>query len=260
MILKPCPFCQKDIPRSIVVCPYCHRDEGGKAVQMDTAATPKELISEKYFEQLLADLASADPFQRDQAVIRMAQHGFGVVQALISILGDFAKPGLAGVARALGKIGDRRAVPVLAQAAKMGDDELRVAAVWALCQFHEPEVLPVLISEAERPHSIIQSYLAHSLGTFQDSRVVPVLSSLALHPNREVAFQAACALGEVGDRAAVSVLKKVWRRRDALVRSASAASLRRLGGKPSWISPSILVLGMSILLLIGAGIGWITYK
>jgi HEAT repeat protein len=260
MILKPCPFCQKDIPRSIIVCPYCHRDEGGKAVQMDTVATAQESISEKYFEQLLTDLASEDPFQRDQAVIRMAQHGFGVAQALISILGDFAKPGLAGVARSLGKIGDRRAVPALAQAAKMGDEELRIAAVWALCQFHEPEVLPVLLSEAERPHPIIQGYLAHALGTFQDSRVVPVLASLARHPNREVAFQAACALGESGDRAAVPVLKKVWRRRDALVRSASAASLKRLGGKPSWISPAMLVLGLTILLAIGTGIGWILYK
>jgi len=203
---------------------------------MDTTAALQEPISEKYFEQLLNDLASEDSFHKDQAVLRMAKHGFGVVQALISILSDFAKPGLAGVARSLGKIGDRRAIPALAQAAKMGDEELRVASVWALAQFHEPEVLPILLSEAERPHPVIQSFLAYVLGTFQDTRVTPVLSKLAGHPNREVAFQAACALGETGDREGVSVLRKTWRRHDALVRAASTSSLKRLGAKPSWLS------------------------
>jgi len=156
--------------------------------------------ADRFFESDLKDLASEDSFIRDQAGVRVAQRGFGIVQALISILSDL--PSLSfGVASALGKIGDRRAIPVLAQAAKMGDEELRLAAVWALAQFHEPEVLPILLSEAERPHTVIQGYLANVLGTFQDSRVVPLLGKLAIHPNREVAFQASCALGETGDAA-----------------------------------------------------------
>src|ERR1051326_6659855 len=181
MILKPCPFCQKDIPRAIQVCPYCHRDEQGKFVSMDTSVT-EEPGTDKYFQDDLAELASDDPFVREQACVRVAQRGFGVVQALISILSDFAKPGLAGVAMALGKIGDRRAIPVLAQAAKMGGEKLCTAAVLDLAQFHEPEVLPLLLSEAERPHPVIQSFLANVLGNFQDDRVVPILRKLAGHP------------------------------------------------------------------------------
>src|SRR5262249_51702189 len=160
-------------PRSITVCPYCHRDEQGKAVAMDSTLVETP-ATDHYFESDLKELASEDPFVRDQAVVRVAQRGVGVVQALVSILQDFAKPGLAGVARALGKIGDRRAIPVLAQAANLGDENLRVAAVWALGQFHEPEVLPFLLVEAERPHQVTQSYLANLLGSFQDSRVLPV--------------------------------------------------------------------------------------
>jgi len=236
MILKPCPFCRKDIPRSITACPYCRRDEKGNSVVMDSsAASAASPASDKYFENDFQELASEDPFIRDQAVVRVAQRGAAVVPALLNILSAFAKPGLAGVARALGKIGDQRAIPVLAQAAKMGDENLRVASVWALTQFHEPEVLPILLTEAERPHPVIQSFLAHVLGTFQDSRVIPVLAKLAAHPNREVAFQAACALGETGDRQGIAPLKQIWRRRDPLVRAASAASLRRLGSKPSWL-------------------------
>jgi HEAT repeat protein len=259
MILKPCPFCRKEIPRAIMVCPYCHRDEHGQPVVMDSTLSA-EPGADMSFQNDLQELANEDPFTREQAVLRVAQRGFGVVQELIRILSDFAKPGLAGVAQALGKIGDRRAIPVLAQAAKMGDEDLRLAAVWALAQFHEPEVLPVLMSEAERPHPVIQSFLANVLGSFQDSRVVPILSKLVGHPSREVAFQAACALGETGDREGIPALQKTWRRRDALIRAASAASLRRLGGKPAFFSPAKVIAGVAALAILGAGVGWLVYK
>jgi len=244
----------------MMACPYCHRDEMGQPVVMDSTLPEQPGGADRYFEDDLKDLAGDDPFTRDQAVVRVAQRGFGVVQALISILSDFSKPGLAGVAQVLGKIGDKRAIPVLAQAAKMGDEDLRLAAVWALVQFHEPEVLPVLMSEAERPHPVIQSFLANALGSFQDSRVVPVLAKLAGHPSREVAFQAAFALGESGDRLGIPALQKCWRRRDALVRAASAASLRRLGGKPSLFSPAKIFAGLAALGILGAGVGWLVYK
>jgi HEAT repeat protein len=259
MILKPCPFCQKDIPRSITVCPYCHRDEAGKPIAMDSAAV-ENAVSDKFFQDDLKDLASDDPFTRDQAVVRVASHGAAVVQALVGILNDFAKPGLAGVALALGKIGDRRAISELAQAAKMGDEDLRMAAVWALAQFHEPEVLPILLSEVECPHPIIQSFLANTLGTFQDSQVVPALCKLAGHPNREVAFQAVCALGETGSRDGVPSLKKSWREGGPMVRAASAASLRRLGSRPSRFSFALLVWGMGALAALGAGAGYFFYR
>ena len=259
MILKPCPFCRKEIPRSITVCPYCHRDEQGQPVSMDSAV-PTAAVADKYFDNDLEELASEDPFVSEQAVVRVAQRGFGVVQALISILSDFKKPGLAGIAKALGKVKDRRAIPVLTQAAKMGDEELRTAAIWALAQFHEPEVLPILLSEAEKPHPLTQSFLAHALGAFQDVRVGPVLAKLAGHPNREVAFQAAYALGESGGSEGIRVLKKSWHHRDPLVRAASAAILRRLGGKPSWISPKIVLAGSMVLAVLMVGIGWLLYK
>jgi len=255
MILKPCPFCHKEIPRAIMVCPYCHRDEQGQPVSMDSSLAA-EAGADRYFQDDLKVLASEDPFTREQAVVRVAQRGFGVVPALISVLSDFAKPGLVGVAEALGKIGDRRAIPALAQAAKMGDEDLRLAAVWALAQFHDPEVLPALMSEAERPHPIIQSFLANALGAFQDSRVIPVLAKLAGHPNREVAFHAACALGEAGDREGIPVLQKSWRRREVLIRAASAASLRRLGGKPPRISPAMVLVAGTVLVLICV-CGWV---
>ncbi len=259
MILKPCPFCQKDIPRSITVCPYCHKDELGKPVVIDSAIveTPG---AERVTDMELKEMSHEDPFTRDQAVLRMAQRGNVVVPALVAILNDFSKPRLAGVAMALGKIGDARAIPVLGQAAKVGDEELRIAAVRALSQFHSPEVLPALLVEAERPHPVIQSYVANALGTFQDKRVVPVLSKLVEHPNREVAFQAAFALAETGDRDGAASLKRAWRTKDPLIRAASAASLKRLGTRPAIISAKVFAISMGALAALGAGIGFFFYK
>lgn len=259
MILKPCPFCHKDIPRSITACPYCHRDEQGKPVVMDSAAVEIN-VSDRVFQADLKDLASDDPYTRDNAVARVSKHGAGVVQALMTVLGDFAKPNLSGVARVLGKIGDRRAIGILAQAAKLGDDDLRLSAVWALAQFNDPEALPYLLAEAERPHPIAQSYLASVLGSFQDARVVPVLSRLALHANREVAFQAAYALGESGGGPSIAALKAAWRKGDRLVRAACGAALRRLGARPSLISKTLIVWGIVLLVVAGAAAGYFFYK
>src|SRR5688500_14819254 len=137
MLLKPCPFCTKDIPRAMTVCPYCHRDELGKSVQMDTAPSASVEADKRADQQDLKELGSEDACTRDQATVRMARRGYGVAQGLIDVLSDLGKPGLAGVAKALGRIGDKRAIPALTQAARLGDDDLRLAAIWALSQFHE---------------------------------------------------------------------------------------------------------------------------
>jgi HEAT repeat protein len=80
------------------------------------------------------------------------------------------------------------------------------------------------------------------------------------HANREVAFHAACALGDVGDREAIPDLRKAWRRRDALVRAASAASLRRLGGRPPRISPAAVAAGLTLLAILGAVAAGLFYR
>jgi HEAT repeat protein len=172
--------------------------------------------------------------------VRLAQRGFGITQSLISILSDHAKPGLAGIARVLGRVCDKRAIPALTQAARQGDEDLRMAALWALAQFREPEILPILLTEAERIHPVTQSYLTYVLGTFQDPQVIPLLTRLAGHGSREVAFQAAFALGDFQDPRSVAGLKKALRRRDPLLRSVASASLTRLG-----VSHSLVLAGVA---------------
>lgn len=233
MKLRDCPFCGKPIPARMTACPYCHTDEEGKPVAMDTAPAATEPVN---VEKDLAELSSEDAWTRDQATVRLAQKGFGVTQALIAVLGDLAKPGLPATAKVLGRIGDRRAVPPLIQAVKSTNDELRVAALWALAQFRgEPQALSALIAEADRPHPVTQSYLAHALGGFQDPAVVPALVRLAASAKTDVAYHAALSLGEWQTPEAVKALKRTLARRDRLLRAAAASSLQRLGVRVSFL-------------------------
>lgn len=240
-------------------CPYCHRDEKGQPVAMDTAAPPPQLL--KPTEQDLKDLSSEDPYVREQTVLKIAKQGIGIVQPLVDILSETTKPGLAGIAKALGQIGDKRAIPVLSKAAKQGDDALRTAALWALAQFREPEVMPTLMAEAERPHPVTQGYLIHVLSGFQSPKTIPTLCRITQQGSLEAAYHATYALGDFNDPEAIRALKRVARQRDPLLRATAAASLNRLGIRASltiyrwwwWIG------GFVGLALAGGAVAWV-YK
>src|SRR4029077_9400706 len=161
MLLKPCPHCRKSVPAGMTECPYCHRDdkgqeprsvEGSPASSMDTA-----------LQNDLNQLASEDPYARQEAAVRIQQRGSGIVPFLMNILSEQTRGGLPEIAKLLGRLRDRRAIGVLMQAMKIGHAEVRTAAVWALCQMNDAQILPELLQEAERPDPTVQGYIAHAL-------------------------------------------------------------------------------------------------
>jgi len=154
----------------------------------------------------------------------MAQKGSGVVQALLSILNDFAKPGLSGVAIAFGQDwGIAGPFRFWHRPAKMGDEELRIAAVWALSQFHEPEVLPILLSEAETSPSCDPKLFGEHLGHVSRSARGPHALEIGRAPEPGSRLSSGlCIRGNSGGREGISVLKKRHGARgDALLRAAS---------------------------------------
>ncbi len=243
----------------MAVCPYCHRNDKGEDV-LALETKKKTAFSQKHYEQDLLELGSEDPFVRDQAVERLAQKDSQVAEALISALADHNKPGLASIAKVLGRLRHPKALRVLHEALQTGDEELRVNVAWALGQYHSVETLPDLLAEMNRPNPTLQSYLAYAVGSLQDPRIVPALSKLARHSNPEVAFHAIDALGGTGDPQAIPVLRRALQRSEPVVRWAAEAALRRLGGpvRPffwqSWMGWG----GMGVT--IAAGLLWWFYK
>jgi HEAT repeat protein len=260
MKLTPCPFCAKPIPARMNSCPYCHRHEKGAPIVMDSQvpASAAAELTVKQIEHELVNLSSDDPYTREQGILRLAQHGLRVTQALMTALSDHASPALPAIAKTLGMIADKRSIGALTQAVKQGHDSLRTAALWALAQFRDPDVLPILLSEAEHVHPVTQHYVANVLSNFRDPRVVPVLSRLALHGTPEVVYQAAYALAEWNVPQSISTLRRTARRHDPVQRAVALASLKRLGVRAPvrWESAWVWGLGVCVAAILTGGFFW----
>jgi HEAT repeat protein len=117
------------------------------------------------------------------------------------------------MALALGRLGDRRAVPALLQAAKdaapdgpRSDPETQVYAVWALGAIGDSEAVPVLLELARSEDPGVRKTAVHALGSFpsEDSRAV--LAAALSDAVEDVRWNAAVALARRRDPAAVPVL------------------------------------------------------
>jgi HEAT repeat protein len=259
MLLKPCPYCHKNVPAGMTECPYCHRDEKGQEARF--ADAPSSASLDAALQHDLNQLTSDDPYARQEAAERINQRGSGVAPHLITVLNEQSRKGLPEIAKLLGRLRDRRAIGVLTQAMKIGDEDLRTAAVWALCQMHDPQVLPDLLQEAERPNPTVQGYLAHALAGYQDPRVVPALLKLSAQRPQEVVFQALWSLGEAGDAAAIPHLRRKLSRKDPLLFAAAAASLKQLGGPVRRRLPIVgYTIGVIAALLLVTMWAWHIYR
>lgn len=77
-------------------------------------------------------------------------------------------------ATALGKTGNKEAIPPLIQALEDNDDSVSLAAAEALETFHDPSTVEPFIKALERKESIAM-IAAEALGNLQDRRAVPSL-------------------------------------------------------------------------------------
>jgi HEAT repeat protein len=236
MFLKKCAHCGKDIPGTMVLCPYCRtNDKGESADSVADAATLND-------PRLLADIQALghhDEVVRQEASQRIVQRGAAAGPLLVKTVAEHTQRGVAEAARLLGILRERRGIPVLREAIKIGDEELRIAAVWALTQFNEAQVPDELFAEAERNNPAVQAYVAHYLSAHPDQRVGPLLQRLSRNPNREVAYQSIWALGERGDKSAIPLLRRMLVQKDPVLHTAIESALRRLGGPvrrmlPAW--------------------------
>jgi HEAT repeat protein len=117
------------------------------------------------------------------------------------------------LAVALGRLGDRRAVPALLQAAKEAapdgphaDPETQIYAVWALGAIADPEAEPMLVELARSEDAGVRKTAVHALGSFPDERSRATLVAALGDSVEDVRWNAAVALARRRDPAAVPVL------------------------------------------------------
>src|SRR5262249_10071101 len=155
MKLRKCLYCTKDIAVQLEICPYCQHDANGRETVSPDAATA---AADAQTLDDLARLSSDDSVVQKQVSERLVQRGVQVVPLVVRFLNEHKDKSAKGAARILGRLRDRRAVAALAQALKIGDEETRLSAVWALSQINDSQALEELLRESDRNDPTVQSY------------------------------------------------------------------------------------------------------
>ena len=128
------------------------------------------------------------------------------------------------LALALGRLGDRTAVPALrkALAANAPDSETVIYAIWALGSLGDPEAIPELVRLASSDDRGLRKAAVHALGVFDRPEAHEALLAALADATPDVRWNAALALGRSGDPAAVPVLLQMLDRASLSKLEASA--------------------------------------
>lgn len=159
----------------------------------------------------------------------------GDQRALPVLLNAFksANPALrSGAAAALGRLGHRDAVTLLAQGlATEKSDSVRGVIVSALGELGDPRALPALRGALTAKGASYREQLAWALGHCGDATVVPDLQTLLDDPEERVRFAAAMGLAEIGDAASAQALRAKLTDAEENTRIAAAFALAFLDAK-----------------------------
>ena len=158
-----------------------------------------------------------------------------VIPALAGIVGRWNHPARTAAARALGQLGDVRAVPALVKSLELYDGEVTPVVIDSLGALGSPEAVETLVKLVQGTHDRYAQLAARALGRIGHPGAVPALVE-ALMPARggqlskraERRTSAADALGRIGDPSAVAPLIAVLVG-DIWVSEAAAGSLAHLG-------------------------------
>ncbi len=107
----------------------------------------------------------------------------------------------------MGKLGDRRATPVVAGALGERTVENRIYALVALAELRDPSSLQPVIAATRDDEKDVRTTAAYALGQIGDARAVPALVPLLEDSAADVRFNAALSLARFGDARAAGVLR-----------------------------------------------------
>jgi HEAT repeat protein len=115
------------------------------------------------------------------------------------------------LAVALGRLGDRRAVPSLLKivTASDVDPETLIYSVWALGAIGDPAAAPDLLKLASSDDSGVRKAVVHSLGALPSPETQAALTAALADGVEDVRWNAAIALARRGDDAAAPILRQM---------------------------------------------------
>jgi HEAT repeat protein len=107
----------------------------------------------------------------------------------------------------LGKLGDRRAVPVLVDALNDPVVETRIYALIAIAELQDPSAVPAVIAATKDDDKDVRKTAVYALGALGDPRSLPILEQSLNDPAADIRYNAALGLARAGDHRAEPVLR-----------------------------------------------------
>ena len=185
-------------------------------------------------------LIKALHYRRDSTVRGASARALGsigdarAVGPLITVLNDSWPDVRGAAAEVLGTIGDPRAVDPLVAALGDSDAAVRRASAEALGTIGDPRAVEPLVATISDSNAAVRGTSTKALRSIGDPRAVELLIAALNHSDQAVSSAAAKALGNIGDSRAIEPLAVALQRTDEpIVRECAAAALDRLGRKPA---------------------------
>lgn len=123
-------------------------------------------------ERLLHELGHLDRAMREQAVRQLIEMGAEAVPALLRVVSDPFSRGRSGALRALGAIGDDRALPMLLELLTAEDELLRANAAFALSNFAGEQVAAALERSLHDSKARVRRAAAEALAHLQPGKAL----------------------------------------------------------------------------------------
>ncbi|MCB9453737.1 MAG: HEAT repeat domain-containing protein [Anaerolineaceae bacterium] len=192
-------------------------------------------------ESLITALRAPDASVRCVAARALGKLGDPrAITHLITALADTDIRVRSFAAGALGELGDACAVEPLITALAGTNWFVRCVAAGALGKLGDPRAITHLITALAEPNSDVRSAAADALGKLGDPRAIAPLITALADMNVDVRSAAADALGKLGDPA-LQPLLRAFGHGNAYVRNAAAKALGQLGD-PRTVDPLITAL------------------
>ena len=203
-------------------------DDDNEAVRLDAAKALNRISGSASAEYLAGALAAGKADLRGQAAESLVKIGKPAIASLVNLLSN-PDPGvrLAAV-KALGEIGDGRAVEFLTRELDDREDNIYLEAAVALIKTGRPAVsrLVTLLGDQK---ILVRTLSQKALSVIGEPAVAPLISVLG-DENPVVRKLAAESLGRIADPRAKEPVSKLLEDKDALVRKAAREALGRITG------------------------------
>lgn len=200
------------------------QNEEEEEVLLSAGRAAKQIgVDERTVESLLNQLIHASNEEREKAANALGVLGEQrTINSMIEALKDPGCPkGLSmAIAKALGRMGDHRAVaPLLEMLDRPYEYMLWVTAILSLGKLKALSAVKPLLAAIKFDHDGVRIAAAWALGEIADQRAFEALADIALYDRSAPVRRAAVtAVGKMRDRRALGILKQAFEDEDYYVR------------------------------------------